>query len=246
MANVKTQNRNRMQARINKAGLKPGVPKAKVPALRPSTGLDALKGGPRMPSVTEPSGGPLARRPATDVLERAVRGGGEKFMGEAKRVPRALPPPASSGASAARGAGLASRLAGGLGLMAYSKPAGEGSDKPQNFPGEGLKAPAAFPQGRAESSIPAPKAAKAPAAKPKARPARSSEDDAFMADLRASATRMKADTAEAARATGRMKGAMEEFQSAATDAEEGFKRGGRVGGRGDGRAVRGRTKGRFI
>jgi hypothetical protein len=43
-----------------------------------------------------------------------------------------------------------------------------------------------------------------------------------------------------------MKSAMEEFQSAATDADEGFKRGGRVGGRGDGKAIRGRTKGRFI
>jgi hypothetical protein len=57
---------------------------------------------------------------------------------------------------------------------------------------------------------------------------------------------MKADTAEAAQSTGRMKSAMEEFQSAATDADEGFKRGGRVGGRGDGKAIRGRTKGRFI
>ena len=252
MANVRTQNRSRMQAKVNKAGVKPGVPRAKVPMVRPSMDVEGLRGGPRMPSVTEPSGGPLARRASTDILDRAVRGGGEKFMGDAQRVgARALPAPrtapAASSAPAARGAGLASRMAGGIGLMAYSPDVGVGSDKPRNYPGEGLSSPAAFPQGKAESSIPAPKAApKAPIAKPKARPSRASEDDAFMADLRASAAKMKADTAEASRATGRMKGAMEEFQSAATDAEEGFKRGGRVGGRGDGKAIRGRTKGRFI
>ena len=227
--------------------------------VRPYMDVEGLRGGPRMPSVTEPSGGPLARRASTDILDRAVRGGGEKFMGDAQRVgARALPTPAASGASAARGMGLASRMAGGAGLMAYSPDVGEGSDKPRNYPGEGLRAnPATFPQGSSTPSIPAAKgplapsvsstgAPKAPIAKPKARPSRASEDDAFMADLRASAAKMKADTAEASRATGRMKGAMEEFQSAATDAEEGFKRGGRVGGRGDGKAIRGRTKGRFI
>lgn len=86
-----------------------------------------------------------------------------------------------------------------------------------------------------------------PAPKPMARkPRATADDDAFLNDLRASAARMKDATSDMASKTGRMKGAMEEFQSAADDATDGYKRGGRVGGRGDGKAIRGRTKGRFI
>jgi len=86
-----------------------------------------------------------------------------------------------------------------------------------------------------------------PAPKPVARkPRATADDDAFLNDLRASAAKMRDTSADMAGATGRMKGAMEEFQSAADDATDGYKRGGRVGGRGDGKAMRGRTKGRFI
>ena len=93
------------------------------------------------------------------------------------------------------------------------------------------------------------------APKPVARKPRASADDDFMADLRASAQRMRDTSADMASKTGRMKSAMEEFQSAADDATDGYKRGGKakgfkqggsVGGRGDGKAIRGRTKGRFI
>jgi hypothetical protein len=129
------------------------------------------------------------------------------------------------------------------------------ADKPQNYPGEGLKPRAAFPQGSPESSIPAPnKVAPKPIAR---KPRATADDDAFLNDLRASAAKMKEATSDAARETGRMKGAMEDFQFAADDAADGdgYKRGGRVkgyakggavGGRGDGKAIRGRTKGRFI
>jgi len=251
MANVRTQNRSRMQGRADASGKKPGVPKAKVPMVRPSMDIEGPRGGRGLSSLGEPSGGPVARRASTDIAERVLRGEspGIKDIGSGRSAgasgARALPSPKPASAPAAsRGMSGLGRLAGGIGLAAYSPAVGEGSDKPQNYPGEGLKPRAAFPQGSPESSIPAPKKA---APKPVARKPRGpSEDDAFMEDLRASAARMKADTAEAARATGRMKGAMEEFQSATDDATEGYKRGGRVGGRGDGKAVRGRTKGRFI
>jgi hypothetical protein len=249
MANVRTQNRNRMQARAEASGKKPGVPKAKVPMVRPSTDIEGPRGGRGLSSLGEPSSNPIARRASTDIAERVLRGEspGIKDIGSGRSAgARGLPAPstASAPAAASRGMSGLGRLAGGIGLAAYSPAVGEGSDKPQNYPGEGLKPRAAFPQGSPESSIPAPKKA---APKPVARkPRGSSEDDAFMEDLRASAARMKADTAEAARATGRMKGAMEEFQSATDDATEGYKKGGRVGGRGDGKAIRGRTKGRFI
>ena len=62
MANVRTQNRSRMQAKVNKAGVKPGVPRAKVPMVRPSMDVEGLRGGPKVPGIGEPSGGPLARR----------------------------------------------------------------------------------------------------------------------------------------------------------------------------------------
>ena len=249
MADVRTQNRRRMQARAEASGKKPNVPKAKVPAVRPSTSVKAPNTGGRLTGLGEPSGGPLARRASTDIAERAIRGEspGIKDIGSGRSAgasgARGLPAPSAAPAAASRGISGLGRLAGGIGLAAYSPAVGEGSDKPQNYPGEGLKARAAFPQGSAESSIPAPKKA---TPKPAARKSSASSDDDFMSDLRASAARMKDATSDMASKTGRMKGAMEEFQSAADDASEGYKRGGRVGGRGDGKAIRGRTKGRFI
>lgn len=249
MANIKTLNKRRMNPKI------PGS-QAKPPATSSDILTRALRGGDSMslPRVGtgEPSGGPLAKQGSRAVAERATPRG-ERFMGDAQRVgtktlpaSRAPATPKAAPAAVSRGLGLATRGLGAAGLMAYSPAVGEGSDKPRNYPGEGLRAAGAFPQGKAESSIPAPKKAAPAAPKPRPRPARSSAEDDFMADLRASASKMKEATSEAAGATGRMKGAMEEFQSAATDADEGYKRGGHVGGRGDGRAIRGRTKGRFI
>ena len=82
--------------------------------------------------------------------------------------------------------------------------------------------------------------------------AKASDDDAFMADLRASAARMKADTAEAARATGRMKEATGRFAGSFDEpgmkkggACKGYAKGGAIRGRGDGIAQRGHTKGKF-
>lgn len=250
MANVRTQNRSRMEARVKASGKKPGVPKAKVPAVRPSTNVAVPRGGAGLPSISEPSGGPVARRASTDIAERVLRGEspGMKDIGSGRSAgARGLPSPkpaAAPSSAASRGLSGLGRLAGGVGMAAYSPAVGEGSDKPQNYPGEGLKPRAAFPQGSPESSIPAPKKA---APKPMARkPRATADDDAFLNDLRASAAKMKAETADMAGATGRMKGAMEDFQFAADDAAEGYKKGGRVGGRGDGKAMRGRTKGRFI
>lgn len=249
MANVRTQNRSRMQARMDATGKKPGVPKAKVPALRPSMDVEAPRGGRGLSSLGEPSGGPITRRASTDIAERALRGEspGMKDIGSGRSAgARGLPSPkpAAAPSAASRGMSGLGRLVGGIGMAAYSPAVGEGSDKPQNYPGEGLKPRAAFPQGSPESSIPAPKKA---APKPMARkPRATADDDAFLNDLRASAAKMKSETSDMARATGRMKGAMEDFQFAADDAAEGYKKGGRVGGRGDGKAVRGRTKGRFI
>jgi len=250
MANVRTQNRSRMEARVKASGKKPNVPKAKVPAIRPSTDVQAPRSGGRLTGLGEPSGGPLARRASTDIAERAIRGEspGIKDIGSGRSAgasgARGLPAPSAAPAASSRGLSGLGRLAGGIGLAAYSPAVGEGSDKPRDYPGEGLKARAAFPQGSPESSIPAPKKAapKLAARKPRA----SSDDDAFLADLRASAARMKDATSDMASKTSRMKGAMEEFQSAADDATDGYKRGGRIGGRGDGKAIRGRTKGRFI
>lgn len=252
MANVRTQNRNRMEARVKASGKKPGVPKAKVPAVRPSTNVAAPRGGAGLPSISEPSGGPLAQSGsrAASVLNDAIRqgpsikdvgsGSSSQLRGRTLDLPSAKSITEDAQAKTRNlGRGIV-----GAGLAAYSSAAGRDSDKPQNYPGEGLKPRAAFPQGSAESSIPAPKKA---APKPVARkPRASSADDDFMADLRASASRMKDATSDMASKTGRMKGAMEEFQSAADDATDGYKKGGRVGGRGDGRAIRGRTKGRFI
>lgn len=249
MANVRTQNRSRMQARMDASGKKPGVPKAKVPALRPSMDVEAPRGGRGLSSLGEPSGGPVARRASTDIAERALRGEspGMKDIGSGRSAgARGLPSPkpAAAPSAASRGMSGLGRLAGGIGMAAYSPAVGEGSDKPRDYPGEGLKPRAAFPQGSPESSIPAPKKA---APKPMARkPRATADDDAFLNDLRASAAKMKSETSDMARATGRMKGAMEDFQFAADDAAEGYKKGGRVGGRGDGKAMRGRTKGRFI
>jgi hypothetical protein len=254
MANVRTQNRNRMQARAEASGKKRGVPKAKVPMVRPSTDIEGPRGGRGLSSLGEPSSNPLARQGsrAVNILNDAIENGprirdiGSGSSSQLKGRQLELPSAKSIMEDAQTKARTAGRniVGAGLSMIPDISREARNADKPQNYPGEGLKPRAAFPQGSPESSIPAPKKA---APKPIARkPRGSSEDDAFMEDLRASAARMKADTAEAARATGRMKGAMEEFQSATDDATEGYKKGGRVGGRGDGKAIRGRTKGRFI
>jgi len=65
-------------------------------------------------------------------------------------------------------------------------------------------------------------------------------DEDFMADLRASAAKMKSATSDMTGATGSLKDKAEDFADAG-----GMKKGGRVGGRGDGIAQRGKTKGRF-
>lgn len=252
MANVRTQNRSRMEARVKASGKKPGVPKAKVPVVRPSTNVAVPRGGAGLPSISEPSGGPLAQSGsrAASVLNDAIRQGpsikdvGSGSSSQLRGRTLDLPSAKSIMEDAQTKARNFGRGVVGAGLAAYSSAAGKDSDKPQNYPGEGLKPRAAFPQGSPESSIPAPKKA---APKPMARkPRATADDDAFLNDLRASAAKMKAETADMAGATGRMKGAMEDFQFAADDAAEGYKKGGRVGGRGDGKAMRGRTKGRFI
>lgn len=104
MANVRTQNRSRMEARVKASGKQPNVPKAKVPALKPSTSVKAPSTGGRLAGLGEPSGGPLARqgsravakpgRPTIDVDARTRPG--EKFAGQGsgiKTTPKALPNP---------------------------------------------------------------------------------------------------------------------------------------------------------
>lgn len=265
MANVRTQNRNRMQARAEASGKKPGVSKAKVPMVRPSTDIEGPRGGRGLSSFEEPSSKPLARQGsrAVNILNDAIENGprirdiGSGSSSQLKGRQLELPSAKSIMEDAQTKARTAGRgiVGAGLSMIPDISREARDADKPQNYPGEGLKARAAFPQGSPESSIPAPKKPK-PAVPRKSR-ASSADEDAFMADLRASAAKMKADTSEAARATGRMKGAMEEFQSATDDATEGYKRGGKAKcyakggavktrGRGDGIAQRGHTKGRFV
>ena len=231
------------------------------------------------PSVKtgEPSGGPLAKRgstevarpgrPSIDVDGQKRLSGFKDVSGPAERVTKpALPAPEKPSLSkaSAKGAGLASRLLGGAALAAYSPDVGKGSDKPRNYPGEGLspvgpprptKAASATPSASApktsapapkpKTSAPAPKPkASAPAPKPKAKPASaksksSAEYDDWLADLRGSAARMKAETSRAAEKTGAMKEKASAFSQS-------FKKGGSVKSRGDGIAQRGRTKGRFV
>ena len=219
----------------------------------------------RTPSVKtgEPSGGPLAKRGSTEV-------------GKSSGSSNKLPARASGDLGDAdfkdwwkkgksRAPGVASRLMGGAALMTHSPDVGEGSDKPRNYPGEGLspvgppapvKAPtkaATAPAAKAATANkPAPKpaasasAAKSSAAtpKPKAKPASASskssaEYDDWLADLRGSAARMKAETSRAAEKTGALKEKAGAFSQS-------FKKGGSVKSRGDGIAQRGRTKGRFV
>lgn len=225
------------------------------------------------PSVKtgEPSGGPLAKRgstevarpgrPSIDVDGQKRLSGFKDVSGPAERVTKpALPAPEKPSLSkaSAKGAGLASRLLGGAALAAYSPDVGKGSDKPRNYPGEGLSpvgpprptkaASAASTSSKpsapaSKPSAPAPKAS-APAPKPKAKPASaksksSAEYDDWLADLRGSAARMKAETSRAAEKTGAMKEKASAFSQS-------FKKGGSVKSRGDGIAQRGRTKGRFV
>ena len=254
MANVRTQNRSRMQAKVNKSGLKPNVPRAKVPAVRQATDVKGPRGGQGLSSFEDPSNKPLARQGsrAASMLNDAIRSGpsikdiGSGSSSQLRGRQLELPSAKSITDDAQTKARTAGRgiMTAGLSMIPDISREAADADKPRNYPGEGLQPRAAFPQGRAESSIPAPKPA---APKPVARkPRASSEGDDYMADLRASAQRMRDTSADMAEKTGRMKGAMEEFQSSADDATDGYKRGGRVGGRGDGRAIRGRTKGRFI
>lgn len=254
MANVKTLNKRRTQANIKASDKKPGVSRAKVPAIRPSTNASIPRVGGGLPSLAEPSGGPITKSGsrAASILNDAIRQGpsikdiGSGSSSQLRGRNLNLPSVDSILEDAQTKARTGARGIVGAGLTAYSPSVGENSDKPQNYPGEGLKPRAASPQVRSESSIPAPKkTAPKPAAR-KSKTSSSSDDDDFMADLRSSASRMKDATSDMASNTGRMKGAMEDFQSSFDDDSDGYKRGGRVGGRGDGKAVRGRTKGRFI
>ena len=291
MANVRTQNRGRMQSRVDASGKKPGVPRSKVPMARPATGVSTPQAGPRVPVLGEPSGGPLARSGsrAVNILNDAVRNGpsikdiGSGSASQLRGRPLELPSAEEMSGRGNRGSNIGRIAAGAIGAgaglatqkgiqsLATGPSAGmdtTGTIAALNRSDKGNQrvvmqgdlpvgvvpknARAAFPQGSPESSIPAPKKA---APKPVARKAGPSADDDFMADLRASAQRMRDTSADMASKTGRMKSAMEEFQSAADDATDGYKRGGKakgfkqggsVGGRGDGKAIRGRTKGRFI
>lgn len=108
-----------------------------------------------------------------------------------------------------------------------------------------LKAPPA--SSTADSS-----AASAPVKKSAPRKAASSSDD-FMADLRASAAKMKDATADMADKTGKMKASAEKFEGSfkkggkvKPNKPKGYAAGGAVKSRGDGIAQRGRTKGRFV
>lgn len=227
------------------------------------------------PSVKtgEPSGGPLAKRgstevarpgrPSIDVDGQKRLSGFKDVSGPAERVSKpalSAPEKPSLSKASTKGAGLASRLLGGAALAAYSPDVGKGSDKPRNYPGEGLspvgpprqtKAASATPSAPvskpsasvSKPSAPAPKAS-APAPKPKAKPTSSkakssAEYDDWLADLRGSAARMKAETSRAAEKTGAMKEKASAFSQS-------FKKGGSVKSRGDGIAQRGRTKGRFV
>lgn len=290
MANVRTQNRSRMEARVKASGKKPGVPKAKVPALRPSTNVAVPRGGAGIPSISEPSGGPVARRASTDIAERAIRGEspGMKDIGSGRSAgARGFPSPKpqlklpsaedmsgrgqrgnNMGRAAALGIGAGMGIGAQKGIQSLATGPNAGMDTTGTIAALN-KSDRGNQRVVMKGDLPvgvAPKRASTgftdaadvgpprplgptgkPAPKPMARkPRATADDDAFLNDLRASAAKMKAETADMAGATGRMKGAMEDFQFAADDAAEGYKKGGRVGGRGDGKAVRGRTKGRFI
>jgi hypothetical protein len=249
-------------------------------------------------ALDEPSARPLAKRgsrevtrlgrPSMDVDGRQKRLPGFKDVtGPAERVSKpSLPVPKAEVPSLSRASkvGMGARALTGLGALAYSPDVGEGSDKPRNYPGEGLSQvgptkPAAKPVAKS-TGAPAPKmsaatttASKPAASKPVAKPVASKPvakpvaskptpkpaatraslkpvprvakpsradtgRDDFMADLRASARKMRDTSSEMASSTGRMKEKMGEFASS-------FKRGGAIKSRGDGIAQRGKTKGRF-
>ena len=265
MANVKTLNKRRMD-KAPKSGPRASSSASASDILNRALGTSSGSSGDLMPrggsDLESPGGRSLMQqgsrsvaRPGGPMIDTDSRTSpGIKDIGRGSGIktstPSAetLPAPKATSAPSRGLPGLGARLAGGIGLAAYSPDVGEGSDKPKNYPGEGLQSP----QGKAESSIPAPKKPKV--AVPRRAKATSSADDDFMADLRASAAKMKDTTADMAEKTGRMKGAMADFSSAADDATDdykrggkvkGFAKGGRVGGRGDGIAQRGKTKGRF-
>lgn len=228
-------------------------------------------------------------RPVIDVDLRGQGRAGPQFAGSGQSdaaAGRNLLSGPKAGAPAANPAG-ASRLGmlgrglagtaglGALALMPDTRREAADADKPRNYPGEGLQpktqtpmqtSPADFgpprPLNRTIGNPPAAKAAAKPAAPKKATPA-TSDDDAFMNDLRASVAKMKSDTAEAARATGRMKEAAGRFANSFDSAgmkkggkakvkakpkaqTQAFAKGGTVKSRGDGIAQRGRTKGRIV
>lgn len=241
-------------------------------------------------ALDEPSARPLAKRgssevarpgrPSMDVDGRQKRLPGFKDVtGPAERVSKpSLPAPKAEVPSLSRASkvGMGARALTGLGALAYSPDVGEGSDKPRNYPGEGLSQvgptkPAAKPAAKS-TGAPAPKmsaatttASKPAASKPVAKPVASKPTpkpaatraslkpvprvakpsradtgrDDFMADLRASARKMRDTSSEMASSTGRMKEKMGEFASS-------FKKGGAIKSRGDGIAQRGKTKGRFV
>lgn len=266
--------------------------------IAPSFGGGRRFNTPTVVDSEEPSGRSLARRgrsdvsrqgrPSIDVDLRRTRIGQEKFVGsgsgeDVKRPalsPPKTPPPSSPRAGS--GPGMLARGLTGLGLMAYSPAVGEGSDKPKNYPGEGLKAKEQPTPAKPASATPAPtssgdyssemkryreaapslakssaastpaksearakptaKSSMATSTKPIRRPMnsqrKSAGDDSFLADLRASAAKMKSATSEMSEKTGKLKDKAGAFSSS-------FKKGGAIKSRGDGIARRGLTKGRM-
>jgi hypothetical protein len=234
-------------------------------------------------ALDEPSARPLAKRgrtevtrpgrPSMDVDGRQKRLPGFKDVtGPAERVSKpSLPAPkptATTAPKTGRNIGtMGAKGLAGLAALAYSPAVGEGSDKPRNYPGEGLSqvgpnkpaAPAATTPAPKPSApkpaAPKPSAPKPAASKPAPKPAAAraslkpvpraskpskadTEREEFITDLRASARRMRDTSSEMASSTGRMKEKMGEFAGS-------FKKGGSVKSRGDGIAQRGKTKGRF-
>jgi len=201
-------------------------------------------------ALDEPSARPLAKRGNTSVAKPAPRGGlPAKASGDLGDVDF------SKWWKKSPKVGMGARALTGLGALAYSPDVGAGSDKPRNYPGEGLS-PVGPPKPAAKAPAAAPKSAPKSAPKPTAtaKPARTStkpvprvskpsradvEREAFMKDLRESARKMKDTSSEMTGATGRMKEKMGEFAGS-------FKKGGSVKSRGDGIAQRGKTKGRFV
>lgn len=228
------------------------------------SGLPAVRGS---RDVTRPG------RPTIDVDLRGRGPAGEKLAGSGSGIKDPIPEPKRlAGPSARAAAPAASRLGmlgrglagtagiGALALMPDVHKEAPDADKPRNYgANEGLQMPAkkALLQDAADVGPPRPLNratgnAPAPVKKITRRKAASSDDDAFLADLRASAARMKDATSDMADKTGKMKASAEKFAGSfkkggkAAPKCKGYAAGGAVKSRGDGLAQRGRTKGRMI